>query len=309
MGLTAVLFDKDVEILSIDEKIAALAEKIKAENIPIINIVAYCGDECSGRTINYSAGALNCYSITKSFTATAVGFAADEGKLRLSDRAIDFFGSDELPVNLSKRWRDITLRHLLTHTVGLEQGILFEDDRYDRTLERDWIKRSFSAELPFAPGEKFAYSNSNYFLAAAIVRRAVGEDVGLYLNRKLFEPMEFGAHAFERSAAGDIMGATGLFVYTWDMWKLGYLYMTGGLDFKGQRLLSEEWVRSALTNQVEIEGAPRYGYSFGIDESGFTCSGSGGQILRVIPERKFIFAAHAAGEPDYGALLREYFDV
>lgn len=296
--------------MTLNDKIVALAEKIKAEGIPVINIAAYNGGTFAMRMINPNAGTLNCYSITKSFTATAVGIAMDFGKLSISDRVIDFFRRDELPDKLPDGWESVTLHHLLTHTTGQSRGVLFEGDRYNRSLERDWIKRSFSVGLDAPPGERFTYSNSNYFLAAAIVRRATGADTEQFLREHLLDPLEFGACAFERGPSGDIMGATGFFVYTWDMWKLGYVYMSGGLGLDGRRLLSEEWVRMALTDQVGLKDAPRYGYGFWLGDVGrFTCSGTRGQTIRVFPRHDLIFAAHAAGEPDYDSLLAMTFGI
>ncbi|MGI6202739.1 MAG: serine hydrolase domain-containing protein [Eubacteriales bacterium] len=295
--------------MNLEERLDALTEKIKSADIPVINMAVYSDGDFAMRQVNFSAGALNCYSITKNFTATAVGLAVCDGKLRLSDRVIDFFGRDELPEKISDGWQDVTVHHILTHTTGQRDVTLFESDRYDPARERNWLRRCFAIKIKKEPGTHYVYSNTNYYLAAAVASRAVGEDVELYLRRRLLEPLGFGPCAFERSHAGDIMGATGLFTYTHDMWKLGYVYMSGGLTPDGRRLLDEEWVRAATSDQVKIESAPRYGYSFWLRDRGFACTGTNGQIVRVVPERDFVFAAHGAGEVDYNSLLAEFFDI
>jgi len=296
-----------VKKLSLNIKADALEEKIKNEGIPVINFAVYSCGEFIVRAPNKSAGALNCYSITKNFIATAVGLAVSDGKLRLSDRVIDFFKRSELPDKLSDGWGAVTLHHILTHTTGQRDVTLFESDRYDPSRERNWLLRCFSIKIKKEPGTHFVYSNTNYFLASEIVRRAVGEDTELYLRRRLLAPLGFGPCAFERNHTGELMGATGFFVYTHDMWKLGYLYMSGGLAPDGQRLLDEEWVRMATSDQVKLEGAPIYGYSFWLREHGFDCTGTRGQIIRVVPSRGFIFAAHGAGEVNYNELLADVF--
>lgn len=298
-----------MKTVDLKKRTDALTEKIKADGIPVINLVVYSGGEFDMRAPHFSAGALNCYSITKNFIATAVGLAASDGKLCTSDRVIDFFRRDELPENISEGWEAVTVHHILTHTTGQRDVTLFEGDRYDPSRKNSWLERCFAIKIKKEPGTHYVYSNTNYFLAAEVVRRAVGEDVELYLRRRLLEPLGFGPCAFERSHAGELMGATGFFVYTHDMWKLGYLYMSGGLGFDGKRLLSEEWVHEATTDQVKLADAPRYGYSFWLGDNCFSCNGANGQIIRVVPERDLIFAAHGAGDIDYNSLLSEFFEA
>ncbi|HMI05062.1 MAG TPA: serine hydrolase domain-containing protein, partial [Pedobacter sp.] len=60
------------------------------------------------------------YSTSKSFTSTAIGFAVQEGRLKLTDKVVWFFTKEDLPATISENLAELNIRHLLTMTVGQE---------------------------------------------------------------------------------------------------------------------------------------------------------------------------------------------
>ena len=82
--------------------------------------------------------------------------------------------------------------------------------------------------------------------------------------------------------------------------------MSGGLTPDGRRLLDEEWVRAATSDQVKIESAPRYGYSFWLRDRGFACTGTNGQIVRVVLRAGLCVCGTRRREVDYNSLLAEF---
>ena len=197
----------------------------------------------------------------------------------------------------------MTVRHLLTHTMGLESGFLFDSDRYQRP-EKDWVKLSLSAPLAYEPGTHFTYSNSTIYLLSRIVRKATGRRMEEYLEEKLMKPLGIGEHAWEHDPDGETFGAAGLFLSAHDMAKFGLLYLNGGV-YEGRRLLPEGWVREATRNQVGSMGT--YGYGFWIfDGLGFAATGAFGQIILMMPEQNAVLAAHAFNvqDVDYPAVMR-----
>ena len=82
------------------------------------------------------------------------------------------------------------------------------------------------------------------------------------------------------------MGATGLYVRTDDMVKLGVLYLNGG-RWNGQQIISGEWVQTALTREYEFHKTG-YGESYGK-------GGMLSQMLLVVPEKKLAVAWHGFG--------------
>jgi CubicO group peptidase (beta-lactamase class C family) len=125
-------------------------------------------------------------SVTKQFTAMAVMILAERRKLSLDERLTDFF--PEFPAY----GKQITLRHLLTHTSGL---IDYEDVIPRGTeipvLDRDVLRLLVRQEKPyFAPGTKYRYSNSAYALLALIVEARSGNTFARFLQENIFRPLK-----------------------------------------------------------------------------------------------------------------------
>ncbi len=135
-------------------------------------------------------------SITKTFTSAAILLLAEEGKLSLDDAVGKHL--DGVP----EAWKDITLRHLLTHTSGIKDFINEPTAslRLDVT-EEDVLKATAPRPLNFAPGEKWGYSNTNYHLLAMIIRKHTGKSYGDYLKERIFRPLGMSAtRVYDHSA-------------------------------------------------------------------------------------------------------------
>ena len=119
-------------------------------------------------------------SITKTFTASAVMLLVEEGKIGLDDKITKHL--DGLP----ESWKEITVRHLLSHTSGIKDFINEPtvDMRKDIQPE-DVIESLRNLPLNFPPGEKYAYSNTGYHLLAMIIRKITGQYWGEYLKDRI----------------------------------------------------------------------------------------------------------------------------
>lgn len=133
--------------------------------------------------------AFNLASTSKQFTALAVLLLAREGKLSLEDEVRDF-----LP-ELHDYGRPIRIRHLLHHTSGIrDYSVLLQYAglrMYRDYLAPDEVLGTIVRQqgLAFSPGERFEYSNSNYWLLAEIVERVSGTPFGAFLAQRIFEPL------------------------------------------------------------------------------------------------------------------------
>jgi CubicO group peptidase (beta-lactamase class C family) len=124
-------------------------------------------------------------SVSKQFVATAIMMLVEEGKLSLDDPVSKYL--DGTP----HRWKNITIRHLLTHTSGIpdfnnenipvDAGPGDFDQRVLKAVARRW--------LHFAPGDEWRYSNSNYHLLGMIIRKITGKPYGNFLRERIFEPL------------------------------------------------------------------------------------------------------------------------
>lgn len=118
--------------------IQRLRKDILQEEANIFRLVLVRGSLWEEAVLRPASTCLNCYSISKSFTATAVGIACDQGLLSLEDPILPYLEA-ELPSAFDDRLRRVRVRHLLTHTMGNAEGYLFEADRYTYP-ERNWAR-------------------------------------------------------------------------------------------------------------------------------------------------------------------------
>jgi CubicO group peptidase (beta-lactamase class C family) len=140
----------------------------------------------STQTLNTSASHFNLASVSKVITATAVLQLRDKGRFRLDDPVAQY-----LP---GFPFKDITIRHLLTHTSGLPDLELFEDlvkqfpDTIitNRNVLPELIK--WKGGLYFKPGGEFRYCNTEYNVLALLVEKASGMAFTAYLKKYIFAP-------------------------------------------------------------------------------------------------------------------------
>jgi CubicO group peptidase (beta-lactamase class C family) len=131
-------------------------------------------------------------SLGKQLTATAVMMLVEAGKVGLDDKLAKYFPEE------SAAWKDIAIRHLLTHTSGIPdifgesekdtytKGIL--DFRRDYT-EDEIVRRFLALPLDFTPGERFNYSNTGYMLLGPLIQRVTGKPWAEFLQERIFRPL------------------------------------------------------------------------------------------------------------------------
>ncbi len=130
----------------------------------------------------------NIGSITKQFTAAAVLSLRERGLLRLDAPINNYLGT-----YADKKWENITVHHLMTHTSGIpsvyqtEQGLpLFMPEERQTSLS-EMIGRFSHGELLFSPGSEFSYSNSGYILLAAIIEQLTDKSYFAFMQQDVFD--------------------------------------------------------------------------------------------------------------------------
>lgn len=123
-------------------------------------------------------------STGKQFTAAAVLLQVEDGKLRLDDSIAQYFPGTR------PSWRATTIRHLLTHTSGLPD---YTENGKELDLRRDYteeelLRWAIRLEPQFAPGTRWAYSNTGYVVLGALIRKVSGEFYGDVLRKRIFAP-------------------------------------------------------------------------------------------------------------------------
>jgi CubicO group peptidase (beta-lactamase class C family) len=127
-------------------------------------------------------------SITKQFTATIILQLVEQGKIKLDGKL-----SDYLPDYRKDVGEKVTIHNLLTHTSGIpnytSQPGFFENVSRNPYKVDEFVKKYASGDLEFAPGSKFLYDNSGYFLLGAIIEHVTGKPYEQVLKENIFDPV------------------------------------------------------------------------------------------------------------------------
>ena len=234
------------------------------------------------------------YSLSKSFTSTAVGLAINEGKLTLDDPVLKFF-PDEAPAEPSVNLKAMRIRDLLRMNTGNQTEAPIRVD--DPTKQNGtWAKTFLAHPVPFKPGTHFLYNSPATYMASAIVQKVTGQTVLDYLRPRLFEPLGFKDPRWVMSPQGINAGAYGLSIRTEEIAKFGQLYLQKGM-WNGKQLIPASWVEQATSVQTSNGSAPTsdwdqgYGYQFWRSRhNSFRGDGAFGQYCMVIPELDAVVA-------------------
>ena len=178
------------------------------------------------------------YSLSKSFTSTAVGLAIAEAKLSLDDEVIKFF-PDEAPPEPSNQLKAMRVRDLLCMSTG------HESEPKLAPSDPQWTKTFLAHSVHFKPGTHFLYNTAATYMLSAIVQRQTGTTVLDYLRPRLFEPLGIEDPNWGASPQGITLGGYGLNVRTEDIARFGQLYLQKG-KWRGTQVIPAAWV--ALDN-------------------------------------------------------------
>lgn len=226
------------------------------------------------------------FSLSKSFTATAVGLAVAEGLLSVGDRVVSFF-PDDLPPELSANLDSMRVRHLLSMSTGHAQDVM---DYLHGDAEGNWVKGFLSAPVEHEPGSHFTYDTAATYMLSAVVQKVTGSTLMEYLGPRLFSPLGIDGTTWQSCPRGINVGGYGLSTTTEDIAKLGQLYLQRGL-WAGERILPETWVDEATASHVsngdaaDSDWAQGYGYQFWRCRHGvYRGDGAFGQYCIVMPQ-------------------------
>jgi CubicO group peptidase (beta-lactamase class C family) len=234
------------------------------------------------------------YSLSKSFTSTAVGLAIAEGKFSLDDTVLKFF-PEEAPADPSVNLKAMRVRDLLRMNTGnqIEAPIRVDDPAKQTDT---WVKTFLAHSVPFKPGTHFLYNSPATYMLSAIVQKTTGLTVRDYLAPRLFEPLGFKDPAWVMSPQGITAGSYGLSIRTEEIARFGELYLRKG-TWNGKQLIPAAWVEQATTMQTATGSAPTsdwdqgYGYQFWRSRhNSFRGDGAFGQYCMVIPELDAVVA-------------------
>lgn len=239
------------------------------------------------------------YSMSKSVTSTAVGFAVSEGLINLNDRVVKFFPEclmSKRPFN-----RMITVRMLLT--MHSDKLITVLDEKGGT----DWVQNFFNAPFLLPPNTKFNYISENTTMLSAIITKVTGMSVIDYLYPRIFEPLGIEKPFWESDGKGNNAGGWGLYMKSEDLAKFFLPYIHGGKWKDGTQIIPAIWVKEATRKQVDsvsdgyIDNMMGYGYQFWRNPvpNSYRADGLFGQRCFMFPEYDALVVLNCGEAEDY----------
>ncbi|MBZ0286133.1 MAG: beta-lactamase family protein, partial [Anaerolineae bacterium] len=250
------------------------------------------------------------FSLSKSFTSTAIGLAVAEGHFSVNDPVISFF-PDELPAQVSDNLKAMQVRHLLSMSTGHDVDTM---PPMIQNGDRIWTKTFLSVPVAHPPGTHFLYNTGATYMLSAIVQKTTGMMLLDYLRPRLLDPLGIEDAVWEVSPQGIHMGGFGLSVNTEAIARFGQLYLQKG-QWEGRPIIAEAWVADATRTQVSNGDDPKsdwtqgYGYQFWrCKHNNYRGDGAFGQYCIVMPEHDAVLAI-TAGLPDMQQPLNLVWDI
>lgn len=271
--------------------IVRMIERLEKKQIPMHSLLLMHRDKliCECYYSPCSADTLHrMFSITKSFTGIAIGLLADEGRLSLNDKIVDYF-PEKVPSNVHPYIADMTIRDMLM------MRTCHEKTTYKLDMESDWVE-SFFTTMPTHPaGTVFHYDTSAAHTLCALAEKLTGMDMLDYIKKKL-APLNLSEESYLlKDPFGVSIGGSGLVATSLDMLKFGiFLYRNGNID--GEQLLSASYIQEAtscLTATAVTAPLPSEACGYGMQiwrtqKNGYVCYGMGGQLIIVLPNYELI---------------------
>ncbi len=271
-----------------------LNNEIKEKGVHVYSISVSTENGISSAQIIEGNPCQNSYSVAKLFCVTAIGMLVDENKLQTSDNVADIFADEIAEYNLPRdKWKRVTIDNVLRHEVGFESGFLDVDcEDVSEYYTDDYLRIVLERPLALAPGEKYVYSDAAYYLISRIVTKISGEKLDDFLLSRLFSKIDCKEVAWSKCPKGYPIGATGLYLRSEEVAKLGRIYLDGGL-WQGKRIISAEWVETVLSREYEL-------CKFG---RGYAKQGMLGQMIYINFDENVAVAWHAFDSENKISLL------
>ncbi|CAN5615595.1 hypothetical protein BH09BAC4_BH09BAC4_00760 [soil metagenome] len=236
------------------------------------------------------------YSLSKSFTSSAVGIAVAEKRLTVEDKVVSFFPKD-VPATISENLAAMRVKDLLTMSTGHDKD---STPSLRGGADTNWVKSFLSLPVDHKPGTFFVYNSGATYMLSAIVQKLTGQSVLEYLKPRLFGPLGIEGEDWEVDPNGINTGGWGLRLRTEDIAKFGQLYLQKGM-WNGKRLISEEWIADATRKEVQSKGGKGdesvndwiqgYGYQFWrCRHDAYRGDGAFGQYCIVLPKEDAVVA-------------------
>ena len=216
----------------------------------------------------------NMFSVTKCLVSLAVGFAIDEGLIRLDEPILPHFL--DYPHRDDPRWQDMTVKALLT---------MHSNKRFSFLQDMTADHAALFMAAPFRRKEGFLYSNNDSHMLSALVTRVSGQSLDDYLDSRLFAPLGIAKPFWEKNKAGVCVGGSGVFLTARQLATIAECVAAGGV-WQGKQVIPASYLQAATARQIQPSAtyhADGFGYYFWQDGDTYRLEGLFGQFAVVIP--------------------------
>jgi len=295
--------EQGVDSAGVQSLVEAFESKIHA--VHSLMLVRHGKVVAEGWWAPYQPGDLHImYSVSKSFTSTAIGLAQQEGLLNVNDLVLSFF-PDLAPDKPAEQMKNMRIRDLLRMSSGHQNDM---NPVIKANKDGAWVKAFLATQVENKPGTRWVYNSANSYMLAAIVQKVSKQTVEDFLKPRLFDPLGILPPMWGKSPEGINLGDGGLTLRTEDLAKFGLLYLQKG-QWNGKRILKEQWVEDATSLQTSTGGNPDsnwdagYGYQFWRNKStGYRADGAFGQFAFVLPKYDAVLAV-TSGTSDMAGVM------
>lgn len=250
-------------------------------------------------------------SLSKTYVATAIGLAIADNLLSLSTKITDIF-PEYCKYIVDSQMYEITIRHLLTMSVGFSKISDFEGD---------WIENFFNSRIKHKPGTHFDYNSVCSTLLGAIIQKITGMNLQQYLSSQLCPLIEANPDSMKWLCLsnGLEIGGSGLYTTMYNNLALALLYLYDG-TINGKRVLTKEYVSSATTRQIDngdFSDDHTSGYGFQMwmcnHKNAFRMDGAMGQFAIMLPDEDMVIIytgtlKNGEGDKQFFQLLWDFVD-
>lgn len=242
------------------------------------------------------------FSISKSFTSLAIGLLAEEQRICLDDKIIQYF-PEYVPEHPHPWLANMTIRDMLT------MQTCHSSTTYKIDPNKNWVESFFTTKPTHPSGGVFLYDTSSSHTLCALVEKLTKMPIIEYLKQKVLLQIGCSKQSyFLTDPFGTSMGGTGLMMSSRDLMRLALLISNHGQTLEGLQLLLESYLKEATACQTDtqltapsLEESQGYGYQFWrIRHNGFACYGMGGQYAIFLPDYDLVFVTTADTQEQKG---------
>lgn len=221
-----------------------IASYVKEKGLNIYSLSLMSDKGIEKRTLHQTYACCESYSVTKLVTSLAIGILTDKGLISLDDKLTDIL-KDQILGPYPQAWDRVTIRHALSHKMGLDKGVLDVDrDNTNEYNTNNYLQYILRYPPCYLPGSHYLYTDVPHYLLSRVISQITGSPADVLINNTMLTPMGFRQFAFSHCPQNYVIGSSGMYIRSDDMVKLGWLCLNYGL-YDNKRIVSERWIRQS----------------------------------------------------------------